>query len=65
MVVPFPDQRMCALTAVIDSHRRLLRMTSDDGRRRSRVEPPDPRGIIRPRVLATGPRLALRTAWAR
>jgi hypothetical protein len=62
MVVPFPDHGMRALTAVIDSHRRLQRMTSEDNRRRSRVELPDPRGIIRPRVVASGPRLALRTA---
>ena len=66
MVVPFPDHGMRALTAVIDSHRRLQRMASEDSRRRSRTEPPDPRGIIRPRIAAIGfgPRLALRTAPA-
>jgi hypothetical protein len=62
MVVPFPDHGMRALTAVIDSHRRLQRMASEDNRRWSRIEPPDPRGVIRPRVVASGPRLAPRTA---
>lgn len=62
MVVPFPDHGMLALRAVIDGHRRLLKITADETRRRGRAEPPDPRGIARPRLVATGPRLALRTA---
>lgn len=61
MVVLFPDQGIRTVTAVIDSHRRLLRLASDEGRRRARIEPPDPRGGVRPRVAA-GPHLAIGTA---
>jgi hypothetical protein len=62
MVVPFPDQGMRTVTAVLASHRRLLRMASDEVRRRDRIELPDPRGALRPRLLAAGPRLAASTA---
>jgi hypothetical protein len=63
MVVPFPDRARRTLNAVIASHRRLLRMTADDNRRWSRVEPTFDiaRYTSKAISLPIGPRLALRT----
>ncbi|HEY2154416.1 MAG TPA: hypothetical protein VGH33_02220 [Isosphaeraceae bacterium] len=63
MVVPFPDHAIRTLTAVIASHRRLLRMTADDSRRWSRVEPRFDLARYTPKAMSLpiGPRLALRT----
>jgi hypothetical protein len=69
MVVPFPDQAIRTLTAVIACHRRLLRMTADDKRRWSRVAPTFERGRYAPKLatipLGTTPRRRLATMTAR
>ena len=52
MVVPFPDHGMRALRAVLASHRRLLRMTAEDNRRRCRVEPTFEIASYAPRLAA-------------
>jgi hypothetical protein len=64
MVVPFPDHAKRTLTAVIANHRRLLRMTADDKRRWSRVDPTFDLARYTPKAMSLpfGPRLALRTA---
>ncbi len=63
MVVPFPDHARRTLDAVIATHRRLLRMTSDDNRRWSRVEPTFDVARYSPKAMSLPirPRLALRT----
>lgn len=61
MVVPIPGLGLQTLTAVIDCHRRLLRTTADEMRRRGR---PDPSLARMPRIKAVpiGPRLRGRPA---
>jgi hypothetical protein len=63
MVVPLPNHAIRTLTAVIASHRRLLRMTAEDKRRWSRVEPSFDLARYSPKAMSLpiGPRLALRT----
>ena len=56
MVVPIPGHELQTLTAVIDCHRRLLRMTSDEMRRRVRPESALAR-MARIRAVPIGPRL--------
>jgi hypothetical protein len=60
MVVPFPDNSSRTLSAVIAGHRRLLRMTADDARRRVRSEPTFDRGRYEPKatIVPLGLRLA-------
>ena len=56
MVVPIPGHGLQTLTAVLDCHRHLLRTTSDEMRRRGRVEPSLAR-MPRIRAVPIGPRL--------